>query len=161
IFLSLNPYSNDCTRYEILKQRSLLVRISLCQPLVLELIAKSDINLSGNMKLPQNAHKNQPTKLHVSFISVNRVCHVLKREKYHPFKLIHVHELNEVISLDKLSCRMVAYVDMLKLVIEEEIRAIPLNMYHNTMNDFPKPCQLCLDLIMCANTLLYLHSIFV
>ncbi|KAJ9582285.1 hypothetical protein L9F63_003414 [Diploptera punctata] len=36
-------------------------------------------------------------------------------------------------------------VDMLKLVIEEEIRAIPLNMYHNTINDFPKHCQLCLD----------------
>ncbi|KAJ9597474.1 hypothetical protein L9F63_011659, partial [Diploptera punctata] len=44
-----------------------------------------------------------PTKLHVSFISVNRD------------------------------------------VIEEEIRAVLLNMYHNAMNDFPKRCQLCLD----------------
>ena len=32
-----------------------------------------------------------------------------------------------------------------EIVIEEEIRAIPLNMYHNAMIDFPKRCQLCLD----------------
>ncbi|KAJ9581176.1 hypothetical protein L9F63_023635, partial [Diploptera punctata] len=57
-------------------------------------------------------HKNQPAKLHASFISVNRQDE---------------------------------YVDMLELVIEEEIRAIPLNMYYNAMNDFPKRCQLCLD----------------
>ncbi|KAJ9586425.1 hypothetical protein L9F63_019940, partial [Diploptera punctata] len=33
-------------------------------------------------------------------------------------------------------------INMLKLVIEEEIRAIPLNMYHNAMNDFQKPIML-------------------
>ena len=46
---------------------------------------------------------------------------------------------------EKVYARKPQDVDMLKLVIEEEIRAIPLNMYHNAMNDFPKRCQLCLD----------------
>ena len=46
---------------------------------------------------------------------------------------------------EKVYARTPQDVDMLKLVIEEEIRAIPLNMYDNAMNDFPKRCQLCLD----------------
>ena len=46
---------------------------------------------------------------------------------------------------EKVHARKPQDIDMLKLVIEEEIRAIPLNMYHNAMNDFPKRCQLCLD----------------
>ena len=46
---------------------------------------------------------------------------------------------------EKVHARKPQDIDMLKLVIEEEIRAIPLNMYHNAMHDFPKRCQLCLD----------------
>ncbi|KAJ9579241.1 hypothetical protein L9F63_024657 [Diploptera punctata] len=46
---------------------------------------------------------------------------------------------------EKVYARKHQDVDMLKLVIEEENRAIPLNMYHNAMNDFLKRCQLCLD----------------
>ena len=39
---------------------------------------------------------------------------------------------------EKVYARKTQDVGMLKLVIEEEIRAISLNMYHNAMNDFPK-----------------------
>ncbi|KAJ9574618.1 hypothetical protein L9F63_008245, partial [Diploptera punctata] len=46
---------------------------------------------------------------------------------------------------EKVYARKPEDVDMLKLVIEEEMRAIPLNMYYNAMNDFPKRCQLYLD----------------
>ena len=92
------------------------------------------------------------------------MCRVLKREKYHPFKPIRVHEeevplngqhvplTSQHVTIgyggylkEKVYARKPQDVDMLKLVIEEEIRSIPLNMYHNAMNDFPKRCQLCLD----------------
>ena len=34
---------------------------------------------------------------------------------------------------------------MLKIANEEEIHAVPINMYHKAMNDFSKRCQLCMD----------------
>ncbi|KAJ4447259.1 hypothetical protein ANN_09263 [Periplaneta americana] len=45
----------------------------------------------------------------------------------------------------KVYARKPQHIDMLKIAIEEEIHAIPMDMYHKSMNDFPKRCQLSLD----------------
>ena len=46
---------------------------------------------------------------------------------------------------ERVYCWKPQYVDKLKIAIEEEIHAISINMYPKAMNDFPKHCQLCLD----------------
>ncbi|KAJ9582309.1 hypothetical protein L9F63_003345, partial [Diploptera punctata] len=120
---------------------------------------------AGNRKdaetnLPE-AHKNQPAKLHDGApphyaIAVREILDDYLQNRWvgrrGPIELpAHSPDLTAYdywlwdYLKEKVYARKPQDVDKLKLVIEEEIRAIPLNMYDNAMNDFPKRCQLCLD----------------